>query len=55
MKIVFWYWWALGAVLLIFEMLLPGVVFMFLAIGALGQLRRLDDAETCLKIGRAHV
>jgi membrane protein implicated in regulation of membrane protease activity len=34
MKIVFWYWWALAAVLLVFEMLLPGVVFMFLAIGA---------------------
>jgi len=34
MKIVFWHWWALAAVLLVFEMLLPGVVFMFLAIGA---------------------
>jgi inner membrane protein len=33
-KILFWYWWALAAVLLVFEMLLPGVVFMFLAIGA---------------------
>ena len=33
-KIVFWYWWALSAVLLVFEMLLPGVVFLFLAIGA---------------------
>ena len=33
--IVFWYWWALAAVLLVFEMMLPGVVFMFLAIGAL--------------------
>jgi membrane protein implicated in regulation of membrane protease activity len=33
-KIIFWYWWALAAVLLIFEMLLPGVVFLFLAIGA---------------------
>jgi membrane protein implicated in regulation of membrane protease activity len=33
-KIVFWYWWALAAVLLVFEMLLPGVVFLFLAIGA---------------------
>lgn len=33
-KIVFWYWWALAAVLLVFEMMLPGVVFMFLAIGA---------------------
>jgi membrane protein implicated in regulation of membrane protease activity len=34
LKIVFWYWWALAAVLMVFEMLLPGVVFMFLAIGA---------------------
>jgi inner membrane protein len=34
-KIIFWYWWALAAVLLIFEMMLPGVVFMFLSIGAL--------------------
>jgi membrane protein implicated in regulation of membrane protease activity len=34
MKILFWYWWALAAVLLVFEMLLPGVVFLFLAIGA---------------------
>jgi len=34
MTIVFWYWWALAAVLLIFEMMLPGVVFLFLAIGA---------------------
>ena len=33
-KIVFWYWWVLAAVLLVFEMLLPGVVFLFLAIGA---------------------
>ena len=33
-KIVFWHWWALAAVLLIFEMMLPGVVFLFLAIGA---------------------
>ena len=33
-KILFWYWWALAAVLLICEMLLPGVVFLFLAIGA---------------------
>jgi membrane protein implicated in regulation of membrane protease activity len=32
-KIIFWYWWALAAVLLVFEMLLPGVVFLFLAIG----------------------
>jgi membrane protein implicated in regulation of membrane protease activity len=34
-KIIFWYWWALAAVLLVFEMMLPGVVFLFLAIGAL--------------------
>jgi membrane protein implicated in regulation of membrane protease activity len=33
-KILFWYWWALAAVLLVCEMLLPGVVFLFLAIGA---------------------
>jgi len=33
-KIVFWYWWALAAILLVCEMLLPGVVFLFLAIGA---------------------
>jgi inner membrane protein len=32
--IVFWYWWALAAVLLIFEMMLPGVVFLFLCVGA---------------------
>ncbi len=31
---IFWYWWAIAAVLLVFEMLLPGVVFMFVAIGA---------------------
>lgn len=31
---VFWYWWAVAAVLLVFEMLLPGVVFMFVAAGA---------------------
>jgi inner membrane protein len=34
MTIVFWYWWALAAVLLVLEMLLPGLVFLFLAIGA---------------------
>ena len=33
-KIVFWYWWALAAALLVCEMMLPGVVFLFLAIGA---------------------
>lgn len=34
LRILFWYWWALGAVFLVLEMLLPGVVFLFLAIGA---------------------
>lgn len=33
-KLIFWHWWAIAAVLLVAEMLLPGVVFMFLAIGA---------------------
>jgi inner membrane protein len=33
-RVVFWYWWALAAVLLILEMMLPGVVFLFLAVGA---------------------
>ena len=33
-KIVFWYWWVLAAVLFILEMTLPGVVFLFLALGA---------------------
>ena len=33
-KIVFWYWWALAAVLLVAEITLPGVVFLFLAVGA---------------------
>ncbi len=33
-KVVFWYWWALAAALLVCEMMLPGVVFLFLAIGA---------------------
>lgn len=32
--IVFWHWWVLAAVLLVAEMTLPGVVFLFLAIGA---------------------
>ena len=31
-KILFWYWWALAAVLLVCEMLLPGVLFLFIAI-----------------------
>jgi membrane protein implicated in regulation of membrane protease activity len=34
MTIVFWHWWAAAAVLLVCEMLLPGVIFLFLAIGA---------------------
>ena len=34
LHIVFWYWWALSAALLVCEMLLPGVVFLFLALGA---------------------
>ncbi|HEY2876167.1 MAG TPA: NfeD family protein [Reyranella sp.] len=33
-KILFWYWWALSAALLVCEMLLPGVVFLFIAVGA---------------------
>ncbi len=33
-KLVFWYWWALAAVLLLLEMMVPGVMFLFLAIGA---------------------
>lgn len=33
-RILFWYWWALAAVLLVCEMLLPGVVFLFVAVGA---------------------
>lgn len=35
-KIIFWYWWAFAAVLLVFEMMLPGIVFLFLALGAVG-------------------
>lgn len=33
-KLIFWHWWAVAAVLLVLEMVLPGVVFMFLAVGA---------------------
>jgi membrane protein implicated in regulation of membrane protease activity len=33
-QMIFWYWWALAAVLLICEMMLPGVVFLFLSVGA---------------------
>jgi inner membrane protein len=32
--VVFWHWWMVAAVLFILEMTLPGVVFLFLAIGA---------------------
>lgn len=32
--IVFWHWFALAGVLLLPEMLMPGVAFLFLAIGA---------------------
>lgn len=35
LKIVFWYWWVLAAALFVLEMTLPGVVFLFLAIGAI--------------------
>ena len=33
-KIVFWHWWTLAGVLLILEMTLPGVAFLFMAMGA---------------------
>jgi hypothetical protein len=33
-QIVFWYWWVLAAILLVCEISLPGVVFLFMAIGA---------------------
>jgi membrane protein implicated in regulation of membrane protease activity len=32
--IEFWYWWAFAAALLAAEMMLPGVLFLFLAVGA---------------------
>jgi inner membrane protein len=34
LKIVFWHWWALAAVLLVLEIAVPGVFFLFLAVGA---------------------
>jgi membrane protein implicated in regulation of membrane protease activity len=34
MTLVYWHWWAVAAVLLVCEMALPGVIFLFLAIGA---------------------
>ena len=50
-KIVFWYWWALAAVLLVMEMTLPGVVFMFLAIGAFASgLALLVVTDTSIEI-----
>ena len=50
-KIVFWYWWVLAAVLLVMEMTLPGVVFMFLAIGAAAAgLVLLAVANTSIEI-----
>ncbi|HTR82890.1 MAG TPA: NfeD family protein [Reyranella sp.] len=50
-KIVFWYWWALAAVLMVFEMLAPGVVFMFLAIGAVASgLVLLISSESSLEL-----
>jgi inner membrane protein len=50
-KILFWYWWALAAVLLVFEMLLPGVVFLFLATGAtVAGLVLLIASDTSLEL-----
>lgn len=34
MTVVFWWWWVAAAVLLVCELALPGVIFLFLAIGA---------------------
>ncbi len=34
MTLVYWYWYALAGVLIILEMLVPGIVFLWLAIGA---------------------
>jgi membrane protein implicated in regulation of membrane protease activity len=51
LKIVFWYWWALAAVLLVMEMTLPGVVFLFLAVGAVAAgLALLVVADTSIEI-----
>jgi|KBSSwiStaDraftv2_1062776.scaffolds.fasta_scaffold489598_2 membrane protein implicated in regulation of membrane protease activity len=33
-KIVFWHWWTLAGILFILEMTLPGVAFLFMAVGA---------------------
>ena len=34
MVVQFWHWWALAGVLLILELFAPGVIFIFLAVGA---------------------
>lgn len=34
MSIQFWHWWALAGVLLIFELFAPGIIFIFLSVGA---------------------
>jgi hypothetical protein len=34
MTIVFWWWWVAAAILLVCELALPGVIFLFLAVGA---------------------
>lgn len=34
MELVYWYWYAFAGVLIIAEMLVPGVVFLWLAVGA---------------------
>ena len=50
-KVVFWYWWALAAVMLVCEMMLPGVVFLFLAIGAaVAGLLLLISADLSLEL-----
>ena len=46
--VVFWYWWILAAVLFVLEMTLPGVVFLFLAVGAVAAgalLATVSDAS----------
>jgi hypothetical protein len=50
-KMVFWYWWALAAAFLVLEIMLPGVVFMFVAIGAAAAgLVLLIVSDTALEI-----
>ena len=34
LPLVFWHWFALAGVMLLFEMLIPGIFFMFVAAGA---------------------